>query len=165
MSTNQSEKARRFRALHDANKVFVMPNPWDAGSARILAGLGFPALATSSSACAGTLGRRDGRVKHRSWVGHWHSARIRYRTCLVVEQRLEIRNFDLGILACAGSGWSALGWCVLFSHSDDRECLHLRVPCKSHWSKIRVPSKSKRKRSSSSPAWAIARASFRRFSA
>src|SRR5581483_1837992 len=44
---------------HAAPEIFVMPNPWDAGSARLLASLGFPALATSSSAAAGTLGRRD----------------------------------------------------------------------------------------------------------
>jgi len=70
MSASQSEKARRFRALHDAPTVFVMPNPWDAGSARILARLGFPALATSSSACAGTLGRRDGRVTRDEALTH-----------------------------------------------------------------------------------------------
>jgi 2-methylisocitrate lyase-like PEP mutase family enzyme len=60
--TTQSEKAVRFRALHEGPGVFVIPNPWDAGSARVLAGLGFPALATSSAASANTLGRRDGQV-------------------------------------------------------------------------------------------------------
>jgi 2-methylisocitrate lyase-like PEP mutase family enzyme len=62
MATTQSERALRFRALHEGPGVFVIPNPWDAGSARILAGLGFPALATSSGASAGVLGRRDGNV-------------------------------------------------------------------------------------------------------
>ena len=62
MATSQSEKAARFRALHQAPGAFVIPNPWDAGSARILAGLGFEALATSSGASAGILGRRDGKV-------------------------------------------------------------------------------------------------------
>jgi 2-methylisocitrate lyase-like PEP mutase family enzyme len=62
MTASQSEKAARFRALHEAPDAFVMPNPWDAGSARLLAGLGFPALATSSGAAAGVLGRRDGQV-------------------------------------------------------------------------------------------------------
>jgi 2-methylisocitrate lyase-like PEP mutase family enzyme len=62
MATTQSEKAARFRALHQAPGAFVIPNPWDAGSARVLAGLGFEALATSSGASAGILGRRDGRV-------------------------------------------------------------------------------------------------------
>jgi 2-methylisocitrate lyase-like PEP mutase family enzyme len=59
---SQSEKAQRFDALHAGPRAFVIANPWDAGSARILAGLGFPALATSSGASAGTFGRRDGKV-------------------------------------------------------------------------------------------------------
>jgi 2-methylisocitrate lyase-like PEP mutase family enzyme len=62
MATTQSDRAVRFRALHQGPGVFVIPNPWDAGSARILAGLGFPALATSSGASAAILGRRDGMV-------------------------------------------------------------------------------------------------------
>jgi 2-methylisocitrate lyase-like PEP mutase family enzyme len=63
MTTSQSDKAARFRALHQGAGCFVIPNPWDAGSARILAGLGFQALATSSGASAGILGRRDGKVR------------------------------------------------------------------------------------------------------
>ena len=59
---NQREKAERFQALHKGPGAFVIPNPWDGGSARILAGLGFQALATSSGAAAGVLGRRDGRI-------------------------------------------------------------------------------------------------------
>jgi|SRR5262245_53127316 len=70
MSATQSEKAMRFRALHEASDVFVIPNPWDAGSARILAGLGFPALATSSGASAGVLGRRDGSVTRDEALAH-----------------------------------------------------------------------------------------------
>ncbi|HSE06222.1 MAG TPA: isocitrate lyase/phosphoenolpyruvate mutase family protein [Methylomirabilota bacterium] len=70
MPIGQSEKAARFRALHEAPGAFVMPNPWDAGSARILAALGFPALATSSGASAGTLGRRDGRVTREEALAH-----------------------------------------------------------------------------------------------
>ena len=62
MAATPTDKAARFRALHEAPGSFVIPNPWDAGSARILAGLGFLALATSSGAQAGTLGRRDGKV-------------------------------------------------------------------------------------------------------
>src|SRR5207245_4317658 len=57
-----SDRAPRFRALHRGPGAFLIPNAWDAGSARVLAALGFPALATSSGACAGTLGRRDGKV-------------------------------------------------------------------------------------------------------
>jgi len=56
---SQREKAARFRALHDGPGAFVIPNPWDVGSARILAGLGFQALATSSAAAASVLGKKD----------------------------------------------------------------------------------------------------------
>lgn len=59
MSTSQHEKGARLRALHEAPGIFVIPNPWDAGSARLLEAMGFAALATSSAAAAGTLGRRD----------------------------------------------------------------------------------------------------------
>jgi len=57
----QHERARRFRDLH-ASGTFLIANCWDGGTARILASLGFPALATSSGASAGTLGRLDGNV-------------------------------------------------------------------------------------------------------
>jgi 2-methylisocitrate lyase-like PEP mutase family enzyme len=56
-----SDKVETFRALH-AGEPFIIPNPWDAGSAKVLAGLGFKALATTSSGFAFTLGRRDGGV-------------------------------------------------------------------------------------------------------
>ena len=59
--TRQDEQAETFQALHDG-EPFVIPNPWDAGSARVLAALGFGALATTSSGFAFTLGRRDGGV-------------------------------------------------------------------------------------------------------
>jgi 2-methylisocitrate lyase-like PEP mutase family enzyme len=59
---NQAEKAERFKRLHEGPGAFVIPNPWDGGSARLLAGLGFEALATSSGAAAGVLGRRDGQI-------------------------------------------------------------------------------------------------------
>jgi 2-methylisocitrate lyase-like PEP mutase family enzyme len=59
---SQAAKAARFRKLHEGPGAFVIPNPWDGGSARILAGLGYQALATSSGAAAGVLGRRDGRI-------------------------------------------------------------------------------------------------------
>ena len=66
----QPEKATRFRALHEEPGAFVIPNPWDAGSARLLASLGFLALATSSGACAGVLGRRDGLVTRDEALAH-----------------------------------------------------------------------------------------------
>jgi 2-methylisocitrate lyase-like PEP mutase family enzyme len=58
---SQADKAAAFRALHEG-EPFVIPNPWDAGSARVLEGLGFRALATTSSGFAYTLGRLDGQV-------------------------------------------------------------------------------------------------------
>jgi 2-methylisocitrate lyase-like PEP mutase family enzyme len=68
--TDQHEKAAQFRTLHQAPGVFVIPNAWDGGSARILTGLGFEALATSSGACAATLGRVDGRVTREEALTH-----------------------------------------------------------------------------------------------
>jgi 2-methylisocitrate lyase-like PEP mutase family enzyme len=59
MGIAQAEKAERLRALHEG-EPFVIPNPWDPGSARVLAALGFEALATSSSALAFTFGKPDG---------------------------------------------------------------------------------------------------------
>src|SRR3954469_23303807 len=62
MTVTQAAKAQQFRALHDAPDAFVVANVWDGGSARMMAALGFAALATSSGASAGLLGRRDGRM-------------------------------------------------------------------------------------------------------
>jgi 2-methylisocitrate lyase-like PEP mutase family enzyme len=70
MTTTQGDKAIRFRDLHRNPRAFIMPNPWDGGSARVLAGVGFQALATSSGACAGTLGRRDGSVTREQAIAH-----------------------------------------------------------------------------------------------
>src|SRR3954454_22714899 len=73
MSVTQKEKAARFRALHDGPGAFVVPNPWDVASARVLAGLGFQALATSSAASAAMLGRRDGRLTRDEALAHARS--------------------------------------------------------------------------------------------
>jgi 2-methylisocitrate lyase-like PEP mutase family enzyme len=67
---DQKEKADRFRALHDGPGAFVIPNPWDAISARVLAGLGFQALATSSAAAAATMGRRDHGLTRDQALAH-----------------------------------------------------------------------------------------------
>jgi 2-methylisocitrate lyase-like PEP mutase family enzyme len=68
--SDQAEKAQRFRALHESPETFVIANAWDAGTARILTALGFKALATSSGACAGVLGRRDGMVTREEALAH-----------------------------------------------------------------------------------------------
>src|SRR5260370_15497724 len=58
----QTEKAQQFLALHHGDSPLLIPNPWDRGSARLLASLGFSALATTSSGFAATLGQIDGSV-------------------------------------------------------------------------------------------------------
>jgi 2-methylisocitrate lyase-like PEP mutase family enzyme len=85
MGVTLVEKAKKFRALHKlpttpgapieaaAPGAFIIPNPWDAGSARILAGLGFEALATTSSGFAFSLGRRDGMVTRDEALAHCRS--------------------------------------------------------------------------------------------
>jgi 2-methylisocitrate lyase-like PEP mutase family enzyme len=82
MSATQSEKAKKFRALHRLPATigaaieaagpgaFIIPNPWDAGSARILAGMGFEALATTSSGFAYSLGKRDGTTTREEVFAH-----------------------------------------------------------------------------------------------
>jgi 2-methylisocitrate lyase-like PEP mutase family enzyme len=66
----QAERARAFRALHEGPGPLLLPNPWDAGSARLLASLGFAALATTSGGFAATLGRLDGGVTRDEALGH-----------------------------------------------------------------------------------------------
>jgi 2-methylisocitrate lyase-like PEP mutase family enzyme len=68
--TNQSEKAARFLDLHRPGNPLLLPNPWDQGSARLLASLGFQALATTSSGYAATLGRLDGSVNRDEALAH-----------------------------------------------------------------------------------------------
>ena len=65
MGASQSDKAQSFRALHDAAGHFIIANAWDAGSARILTGLGFAALATSSGAQAGVLEHEERDIIER----------------------------------------------------------------------------------------------------
>src|SRR5213078_1094306 len=66
----QPQKAARFLALHQGEQPLLLPNPWDAGSAKLLASLGFDALATTSSGFAGTLGRLDGSVTRDEALAH-----------------------------------------------------------------------------------------------
>src|SRR4051795_9429923 len=69
MQSTQPHKAEAFRDLHTGDP-FVIPNPWDAGSAKVLAALGFPALASTSSGFAFTLGRLDGGATLDEVIGH-----------------------------------------------------------------------------------------------
>ncbi|HYI12438.1 MAG TPA: isocitrate lyase/phosphoenolpyruvate mutase family protein [Thermoanaerobaculia bacterium] len=70
-----NEMTRRFRHLHQSG-CFVIPNPWDVGSARLLAQLGFPALATTSSGFAWTLGRPDNHVALEEALAHFRAISI-----------------------------------------------------------------------------------------
>ena len=70
--TATRDRIRRFRELH-ASGCFVIPNPWDAGSARVLAQLGFVALATTSSGFAWSLGRRDNQVSLDEALEHFRT--------------------------------------------------------------------------------------------
>lgn len=79
--------AERFLALHRPGRPLLIPNPWDAGSARVLASLGFEALATTSSGFAGTLGRLDGSVTRDEAIAH--AAAIVAATPLPVSADLE----------------------------------------------------------------------------
>jgi 2-methylisocitrate lyase-like PEP mutase family enzyme len=83
------ERAAKFKRLHEGPGAFVMPNPWDAGTARILSGIGYPALATTSAGLAYTLGRRDGQSAVSREEALEHSALITAATDLPVNGDLE----------------------------------------------------------------------------
>lgn len=70
---SQREKCERFQALHARQEAFIIPNPWDAGSAKILQSLGFRALATTSAGFAYTLGRADGETALEEKLAHCRS--------------------------------------------------------------------------------------------
>jgi 2-methylisocitrate lyase-like PEP mutase family enzyme len=85
--TTPADKARYFLSLHRPGEPLLLPNPWDLGSARLLASLGFEALATTSSGFAATLGRNDGAVSREEALVH--SAVIVAATDLPVSADLE----------------------------------------------------------------------------
>ena len=82
-----AELRRRFLDLHEGERPLLIPNPWDAGSAKLLASIGFEALATTSSGFAATLGRLDGSVTREEAIAH--SATIVDATDLPVNADLE----------------------------------------------------------------------------
>ena len=87
LMTAQAQRARHFLELHAGDRPLLAPNPWDAGSAKLLAALGFEALATTSSGFAATLGRRDGAVTREAALAH--AAAIVEATPLPVSADLE----------------------------------------------------------------------------
>jgi 2-methylisocitrate lyase-like PEP mutase family enzyme len=84
---DQASRAQRFLELHHADSPLLLPNPWDVGSAKLFANLGFQALATTSSGHAATLGRLDGGVTRDEALGH--AAAIVAATDLPVSADLE----------------------------------------------------------------------------
>jgi 2-methylisocitrate lyase-like PEP mutase family enzyme len=66
----QGEKGKVFRALHEQDRAFIIPNPWDMGTARLLAHLGFEALATTSAGYAFSIGQRDNTVGRDKMMTH-----------------------------------------------------------------------------------------------
>ena len=90
MAVTQLNKGNSFRALHQGPRAFIIANAWDAGSARILAGVGFAALATSSGAAAGTCGTRDGAITRDrsaavSRTRRWNGTRTSWSQCSRVD--------------------------------------------------------------------------------
>jgi 2-methylisocitrate lyase-like PEP mutase family enzyme len=83
----QGEKGKAFRALHEREGAFIIPNPWDAGTARLLANAGFEALATTSAGCAFSLGKPDGSTGLLGTMAH--AAAIAAATELPVSGDLE----------------------------------------------------------------------------
>jgi 2-methylisocitrate lyase-like PEP mutase family enzyme len=104
----QAEKAHVFQALHHRDFAFIIPNPWDAGTARLLAYLGFEALATTSAGYAFSIGQRDNTVDRRQMMTHL--AAIASATNLPVSADLENGFGDapetvaetIGLAAAAG---------------------------------------------------------------
>ena len=83
----QAEKAEAFRALHHRDHAFIIPNPWDVGTARLLETLGFEALATTSAGFAFSIGTPDGAVGREQMLAH--AAQIAAATDLPVSADLE----------------------------------------------------------------------------
>ena len=83
----QAEKGRSFRALHERKGAFIIPNPWNPGTAKLLAHLGFEALATTSMGFAFSVGKRDGKVNREEALAH--TAAIVAATDLPVSADLE----------------------------------------------------------------------------
>src|ERR1035437_3219510 len=83
----QAEKAELFRALHEGPEVLLLPNPWDVGSAKLLTGVGYAALATPSRGFAATVGRLDGSVTRDEALAH--AAELAAATSVPVSADLE----------------------------------------------------------------------------
>jgi 2-methylisocitrate lyase-like PEP mutase family enzyme len=106
--TTQTEKGQAFRALHQRDHAFIIPNPWDIGTARLLAHLGFEALASTSAGFASSMGLRDYAVGRQAVIAH--VAALASATDLPVSADLENGFADapaivaetIGLAAAAG---------------------------------------------------------------
>jgi 2-methylisocitrate lyase-like PEP mutase family enzyme len=122
MSPDQASRAALFRALHEQNGAFIIPNPWDVGTARILASLGFKALATTSAGLAFSLGVPEGTVGRNHVLEHCRA--IVSATDLPVSADLEKGFGDSPesaaetIRAAAGTG---LAGCSIEDHTGRRD--------------------------------------------
>src|SRR5437016_9241274 len=83
----QEDRGNAFRALHERDRAFIIPNPWDIGTARLLAHLGFEALATTSAGYAFSVGQTDGAIERDEMIRH--VAAIAAATDLPVSADLE----------------------------------------------------------------------------
>jgi 2-methylisocitrate lyase-like PEP mutase family enzyme len=129
--TEQKQKAAAFQALHDG-EPFVIPNPWDAGSARVLAALGFQALASTSSGFGFTLGRLDNNVTLDEVIAH--AAMLDGATDLPVSVDLEngygadpasaalaiTRVADAGAVGASIEDYDPGGWLYEHGHAAER---------------------------------------------
>ena len=109
-----------FRALHDAGECFVIPNPWDPGTAKLLAGMGFRALATTSAGMAFSLGVREGSATREQTLAHCRS--IVDATPLPVSADLEKGFGDSPQSAAAtirDAAATGLAGCSLEDHTGD----------------------------------------------
>lgn len=129
-----ADRRARFRALHAGDELFVMPNPWDAGSAKLLAACGFQALATTSAGYAWVLGKLDGQVTRDELVQH--VARVAEATPLPLNVDSERCYPDdpggvaetVALLAEAGAaGFSIEDWNPSTGRIDDVEVAAERV--------------------------------------
>jgi 2-methylisocitrate lyase-like PEP mutase family enzyme len=115
-----TDRGAKFRALHEREGAFIIPNPWDIGSARILAALGFEALATTSAGMAFSLGLPDGAVTKEAALAHCRA--IVAATALPVSADLEKGFGDSPeavaetIAAAAATG---LAGCSIEDHTGD----------------------------------------------
>lgn len=133
MSNSIAEtKRRRFRDLHEAADGFILPNPWDLGSTRLLEAMGFSALATTSQGAAAAVGRRDGELTREEAVTH--AAALDQVTELPVSADLENGFGDspkdveatvlaaarAGIAGCSIEDYGAGAGLYEFGHAVDR---------------------------------------------